>query len=179
MASLQLQNATGLFWRIGNFETNVEAMKSKPYPILQNISEALHFSDAEISYESVFTDRIRLVKLIETGLAFSDFNILRSSLPFNNSEWATYLNVSVKSLQRYEKESQSKFKPSHSEKIIELAEVAFRGIEVFGSVEDFATWLKTPSPAFNHQTPNSLLVNSYGKELVLDTLGRIEHGIFS
>lgn len=39
-------------------------------------------------------------------------------------------------------------------------------------------WLKSPNAALGGATPLSLLDTDIGTESVMDTLGRIEHGVF-
>ena len=39
--------------------------------------------------------------------------------------------------------------------------------------------MKSNSPALGNRTPASLLGSRFGAELVLDELGRIEHGVVS
>lgn len=54
-----------------------------------------------------------------------------------------------------------------------------RGVEIFGDKESFMAWLHCPSLAFAGQTPLSLLHTPSGVEMVLDEIGRIEHGVLS
>ena len=57
-------------------------------------------------------------------------------------------------------------------------EVTAIGLEVFDSHGDFASWLNAPSHALGNMKPAELLKDSYGKELVLNELHRIDQGIF-
>ncbi|OPY60378.1 MAG: hypothetical protein A4E57_04475 [Syntrophorhabdaceae bacterium PtaU1.Bin034] len=66
-----------------------------------------------------------------------------------------------------------------SERAIRLAQVTARGIEVFGSEEEFCEWLKEPIMAFGNKAPLTLMESIYGIDMVLKELGRIEHGIIS
>ena len=59
-----------------------------------------------------------------------------------------------------------------------MAEVTNVGKEVFGDLEKFKLWLNTPNFALGNVKPVELLRVSYGKEMVLGELNRIEHGIF-
>lgn len=52
------------------------------------------------------------------------------------------------------------------------------GLEVFDSQEDFAAWLNASSHALSNRRPIELLRDSYGKEMVLSELHRIDQGIF-
>ena len=96
--------------------------------------------------------------------------------PFNEIYWADLLDISTKSLHRYKK-SLKHFKPSHSEKIIEMAEVTQLGMEVFGETEKFRLWLETPNYALGNLKPMELLKDSYGKDMVTGELTRINYGI--
>jgi putative toxin-antitoxin system antitoxin component (TIGR02293 family) len=60
---------------------------------------------------------------------------------------------------------------------MEMAEVTQIGLDVFGSIEKLRSWLHTPSFALGNVKPVELLKDSYGKELVLTELVRINHGI--
>ncbi len=98
--------------------------------------------------------------------------------PFSDQEWSDFLDISLKSLQRYKKESGYIFRSIHSEKIIELMEVTAVGLEVFDKGEDFTAWLNASSHALGNRRPIELLRYSYGKELVLNELHRIDQGVF-
>lgn len=74
--------------------------------------------------------------------------------------------------------STGKFKPMHSERIIELAEVMQAGLEVFGSMKKLKLWLETPNYSLGNLPPMELLKDFYGKEMILCELTRINHGIF-
>ncbi|MCB9234382.1 MAG: DUF2384 domain-containing protein [Bacteroidia bacterium] len=131
-----------------------------------------------MTLEDFLSDRMLIVHSIRQGLPFSLFKTLKSITPFSESDWAEFLDISTKSLQRYQNERKHVFKSSQSEKIIELAEVAILGLEVFGSEEKFYRWLKTPSFAIGNMKPVELLKDSYGKEMVMNELNRIDQGIF-
>jgi len=48
--------------------------------------------------------------------------------------------------------------------------------------EDFTGalhWMKTANDSLNGEAPLSLMDTDIGAEVVLDTLGRIEHGVFA
>jgi len=57
------------------------------------------------------------------------------------------------------------------------AEVTNLGVEVFGDMEKFKLWLDTQNLSLGNLKPMELLKDSYGKELVISELTRINHGI--
>ena len=125
-----------------------------------------------------FSDRMLLVEMIRKGIPTSLFLMIKEMAPFSDEEWSDFLDISLKSLQRYKKEPDYLFKSIHSEKIIELAEVTVMGLEVFDTAADFGAWLNAASPAFGGKMPLALLKDSYGQELVIQELHRIDQGIF-
>lgn len=125
-----------------------------------------------------FTDRMMVVDVIRQGIPNPLFMSIKELTPFSDQEWSDFLDISLKSLQRYKKESDYVFRSIHSEKIIELMEVTVVGLEVFDSSEDFAAWLNASSHALGNRRPIELLRDSYGKELVLSELQRIYQGVF-
>lgn len=131
-----------------------------------------------IPLSNFFSDRMLVVDVIRQGIPTSLFMSIKDMAPFSDQEWSDFLDISLKSLQRYKKESDYVFRSIHSEKIIELVEVTVVGLEVFDSQEDFASWLNASSHALGNRCPIDLLRDSYGKELVLSELHRIDQGIF-
>lgn len=135
--------------------------------------------EEQLTYGNFFEDKMLIIQSIRFGFPYKLFNFIKEITPFTDEDWAKYLNLSLKSLQRYRAEEQHLFKPIHTEKIIELAEVTHYGVRVFDSNAQFYAWLNTPSFALGNQKPAELLHDSYGKELVMAELSRIEYGIFS
>lgn len=133
----------------------------------------------KLNFTNFFENKMLIVKAIRSGLPYELFEKIKEVTPFTDDEWADFLNLSTKTLHRYKSDPDFKFKPIHSEKIIELAEVTSYGKDVFDSNEQFSNWLNTPSFALGNLKPAELLKDSYGKEMVLGELNRIEHGVFA
>lgn len=137
-----------------------------------------HGTTKNMSYSDFFDNKMLIIKAIREGLPYKLFNKIKDITPFSEDDWAEYLNLSKKTLQRHQKDANYLFKPIHTEKIIELAEVTHYGKAVFDSTEQFYLWLNTPSFALGKLKPSELLKDSYGKELVMAELNRIDQGIF-
>lgn len=134
--------------------------------------------DSTAPFNSFLTDQMLIIKSIRKGIPYSFFEEIKNQTPFSDNEWAELLHISPKTLQRYKNENNHQFRPLHAEKIIELAEVTKAGKEVFDTKEQFYSWLITSSFALGNMKPIELLKDSYGKEMVLEELKRMEHGIF-
>ncbi len=63
--------------------------------------------------------------------------------------------------------------------LLRLAQLTRRASEVFDDPAAAGDWLNSPNAALRGNAPLSLLDIDIGAENVLDTLGRIEHGVFA
>jgi len=90
---------------------------------------------------------------------------------------AALLPVTERTIQR--NSAKEPFNRVVSEHILQIAEVAAKGAEVFENKDKLLSWMNHPSKALANKTPLSLLNSRFGAEMVLDELGRIEHGVFS
>ncbi|MDI9309104.1 MAG: DUF2384 domain-containing protein [Limnohabitans sp.] len=132
-----------------------------------------------IKYSDFLKNKMLLVYAIREGVSFELFSLIKEVSPFNDEDWASFLGISTKSLQRSKTKDDFVFKPIQSEKIFELAEVTNLGEEVFDSQSAFYAWLNSPSFALGNLKPIELLKDSYGKEMVVNELHKIDFGIFA
>ncbi|NJO88228.1 MAG: DUF2384 domain-containing protein [Chloroflexia bacterium] len=131
----------------------------------------------KVRYNEFLSDKMLIIAAIRVGIPYSLFDLIQHNTPFSESDWAIFLDISTKSLHRYKTSKGHSFKAIHSEKIIEMAEVTKVGLDVFGSMEKLKLWFNTPNYALGNLKPIELLKDSYGKELVISELTRINHGI--
>jgi putative toxin-antitoxin system antitoxin component (TIGR02293 family) len=123
-------------------------------------------------------DKYSLYSKASKGLKYTEFEdfVRENVIPYNKV--SDLLELSERTLQRYKKERKS-FSSLHSQRILELMQLDQKGKEVFGSKEKFSNWLMTKSPALKNQKPFDLLKNSFGVDILMDELSRIDHGIFA
>lgn len=163
--------------KVDNFETHINSV-NEAVAVYANTFTQFDVAKS-FGLQDLLDDKLMLIKAIRMGIPFTLFNEIKNITPFSDDDWAEILSVSTKSLQRYKQEKDFLFKPIHSEKIIEIAEVSLLGNLVFGDSSKFKLWLNTPSYALGNMLPIELLKDSYGKEMVLAELHRIDHGIFA
>lgn len=130
------------------------------------------------TFDAFLANKLAVIFLIEKGVPYSLFDIIQSYAPLNEEDWTKILDLSSKSIQRY-KQSEKHFGRLQSEKIIEMAEVTNIGLDVFGNMDKFKLWLSTPNFALGKLKPIELLKDSYGKEMVIGELTRINYGILA
>lgn len=121
---------------------------------------------------------LAIIDAVRTGISFAEFDKITSKIPFSLAEWASYLQLSERTLQRTQKGKKS-FQPVQSERIVELVMLYQFGVEVFGDQESFNIWLNSKSVALGGRTPKELLDTMFGVNMVKDELGRIEHGVLA
>lgn len=144
-----------------------------------SLLEELYLPFKKITFNNFLNDKLLLIRAIKKGISYAFFSEIKKTVPFSDEDWAALLNISTKSLQRYAQEENFVFKSIHSEKIIEIAEVTNLGNAIFDNQAQFHLWLHTPSFALGSIAPIDMLSDSYGKEMVLDELHKIDHGIFA
>ena len=118
-----------------------------------------------------------LLQLARKGITKKALLALAKKISLTLEEIATVLHISERTLQRYT--PTTLVKTEYADKAIELARLYERGIEVLGSERAFSGWIKTPNLALGGEIPFNLLDTRIGFKMVLDILGRIEHGVFS
>jgi len=92
-------------------------------------------------------------------------------------EMASIIHTTDRTLRRYT--PAQKLPQDQSEGIVELAKLYSRGEDVFGSMEKFRIWMNTVLLPFGNKKPKEFLDTSLGIGMIMDELGRIEHGIFA
>jgi putative toxin-antitoxin system antitoxin component (TIGR02293 family) len=122
-------------------------------------------------------NRMDLIELGAEGVTKDALLHLAEYFGLSVNEIAQLLPVADRTLRRYTPKKH--FNRVLSEQILQLAQVAARGSEVFKDKDDFLTWLNQPNIALANKTPKSLLCSRFGTDMVLDVLGRIEYGVFS
>jgi putative toxin-antitoxin system antitoxin component (TIGR02293 family) len=126
---------------------------------------------------SKFSSDQDILQLTRDGLPKRILLSLAKKISLTIQELANIMHISERTLQRYD--DNAIIKTEYAEKAIELARLYTRGEEVFGSMDKFKSWMKTPSHIFKGEAPVSLLDTSFGFNMVFKELGRIEHGIFA
>jgi putative toxin-antitoxin system antitoxin component (TIGR02293 family) len=122
-------------------------------------------------------DQYDLTELGRIGVTKGALINLAKWLQLPMGDMADLLLISERTLQRYAPDK--RFNPTVSERILKISVVLTKGIQVFEDKEKFLLWINQPNTAFSNKTPMSLLNSIFGADMIIDELGRIEHGVFS
>ncbi|UOE42078.1 DUF2384 domain-containing protein [Chryseobacterium suipulveris] len=151
----------------------------KKYEQTDNDLKTVNEAAFVYGYKS-FDDRgiYRLIDIANKGLDFKTFSHIFNRFSFTLQEWADFLHISSKTLSRYQNDGKS-FDTLQSERILQIQMLHSRGEEVFGNQENFTSWLNTQNIALGNVIPKTLLKTTFGIQLLMDELGRIEHGVLA
>lgn len=117
------------------------------------------------------------IGMIREGIPAAAVETILNAVGLSQSELARALGIPERTLARRKREGV--LNSEESSKLLRLARVISRAQEVFDDPGAAVDWLKTPNAALRGHAPLSLLDTDIGAESVLDTLGRIEHGVFA
>lgn len=117
------------------------------------------------------------VSVIRRGISSSALESLSNVLSITTAELSDTVDISLRTLRR--RKGAARLDSDETGKLVRVARVFERADEVFEDPDEARAWLKTPNASLCGQTPMSLLDTEIGAETVLDTLGRIEHGVFA
>jgi len=120
---------------------------------------------------------LELIELVRRGISKKTILKLADLLSISLKDFAKLLPVTERTIQRYS--DNRRFKREVSEHVILIAEVLIKGLEVFENKEGMNKWMKTPNRGISDTRPIDLLDTSFGIQLVMDELGRLEHGVYS
>jgi len=118
-----------------------------------------------------------LIDLSRTGIKKSTLKSLADYLGITMETLSGLLHSSYRNIQR--KDNDELLDTLKTEKVLELAAFAQRGIEVIGDKESFTEWLHSPLVALGNKTPLDFLDTSFGIQMVTKVLGRLEQGVYS
>lgn len=118
-----------------------------------------------------------LITIIRKRLSRNNFNFVRDELKMSQKEFSRTLKISEKTIQRYKEDEL--LNENVSEGLVEIAEIIAMGVEVLGNKSEFLDWLHSPVISLGSNKPVSLLDTHHGRKLLINELGRIEHGIYA
>lgn len=117
------------------------------------------------------------IPLVRRGLPAASVDSIVRLTCIAQTELAKALGIPDRTLARRKREGV--LSPEESAKFVRFARVVERAEAVFEDQVAALAWLRSDNPALGGVTPLSLMDTELGADTVLDTLGRIEHGVFA
>lgn len=117
-----------------------------------------------------------LINLSRAGLPKRTVSALAKKLNISVERLSALLHISHRTLQR--KAPADHLSVHVSEQILAIAEVIRRGLEVIGDDVRFVSWLHSDLRSLDFKKPIDLMDTSFGTQMLLRILGRVEHGVY-
>lgn len=127
-------------------------------------------------YKSSINSDLSIVRSANQGVNSMIFTELVEISGINRNFLAEEVfDVSLKTMLRYQKEKK-KLNPRNSEIALKLLNLLKKGMEIFGSIDTFISWLNKPAFGLGEQIPIKLMNTNTGIDLIEEELIRIEYG---
>lgn len=121
-------------------------------------------------------DVMMLIAQSKAGIQKSQLLDLQQQIQLSTDELCTALHITSRTLQGYDKTTL--LKPRIAERALALAQLYARGFELM-TKDRFIRWMDQRHMALGIKKPKELLDTYFGIQLLLDELGRIEHGVLA
>lgn len=138
---------------------------------IQNILGGSKFINLPLSNE------MDMVLLARQGIKKQSMLHVADILNISVEKMSNLVGVSHRNFQR--KKNHDTLNVPVSEQTIEIAQVIAKGVAVFGSQDRFLGWLNSPIVALGNKMPMDLLDTTFGIQILVRILGRIEYGVYS
>ena len=151
-------------------EKKIPPKKTKPYTQNTKVSKVEE-------PEAVYNQTVKIIPSIN-NFTYNEFKKIADKVPFTQTEWASILHVSERTLQRYAKNNGS-FAPINADRALQIAQVINEGKITFGKTDLFYQWLKQKPLMLEGSLSLESLTTTHGIQMVLTQLGIIQHGILA
>jgi putative toxin-antitoxin system antitoxin component (TIGR02293 family) len=138
----------------------------------------MQVNEVAVKYHVQTENYFALVSRAQNGISVSAFFDMLEISNLSKEELSSLLDVSYKTMQRYQKEGK-KLSALNSEQLLKMIALYQKAEEVFGNLSSFNRWLRKPAHGLNNQHPLSLMQTSGGIDLINEELLRIEFGAFA
>jgi putative toxin-antitoxin system antitoxin component (TIGR02293 family) len=119
-----------------------------------------------------------MIEKIKNGLPAEMVVTLSTSLDMSIKSIAELTDIAESTLAR-RRRKKGKLKANESDRVIRIARLRDRAVDVFEDENRANRWLKTPLRALDDHAPLKYAESELGAQEVMNLLGRIEHGVFS
>lgn len=112
---------------------------------------------------------------VRTGAPREVFDQLKQNLGISSEELCDVIGIPIRTLSR----RKERFKPDESERLLRIAGVFAKAVDVLEDTDAARLWMSRPKPALGGLTPLRCCDTELGARETEALLGRIEYGVFS
>ncbi len=117
---------------------------------------------------------IQVSEVVERGLPSREISSIVHFLDFRVTEIAKATSVSPSTVSRWEPDTVIGVPGSNQ--FFKIDQLISKGVEVFGGLEEFRSWLQSPNLALGNAIPAKLITSLIGIELVDEALEALQFG---
>jgi len=114
--------------------------------------------------------------LIRKGIPYSKVRLVKSALNLTDNEFADYLGISLRTLQR-KRGSREKLSIPEGDRLFRMARIFALAVSVLESEEMARKWLRRPQRGMGGRVPIQVIQTEAGAQEVEDLLEKIEYGV--
>ena len=137
------------------------------------VNKILSDDSRDIKIKSTFD----YIELSRKGLTVNQLYKILDYINMNVRELSTIISLSERQLNRYEKGQI--LRTDISAQLIQIVELYTKGYELFEDKSKFQKWMNAEIVGLGSVKPKSLLDTTFGIQMVVNELGRLEYGIIS
>lgn len=117
-----------------------------------------------------------IIHLLREGLPANAFDKLRDRLHITDHRLSKIVQIPKRTLSR--RRSSGRLKTDESERVLRIAWVYEKAVDVFESDTAAQNWLKKPARGLGYHIPLEYADTDLGAQEIIKLLGRIAHGVF-
>jgi putative toxin-antitoxin system antitoxin component (TIGR02293 family) len=117
-----------------------------------------------------------VIGALKKGLPVSSLNKLCKHMGVPESRLANTVNIPQRTITR--RKAEGRFKPDESERVLRIARLFERAVEVVGGEQGAQQWFQSPVKGLGGKTPLEFADTEPGAQEVEAMLDRIEDGVF-
>jgi len=117
------------------------------------------------------------IELSRRGLSVKQLHEVLDYINLSTKELAKIISLSERQINRYKDDDV--LRTDISAQLIQIVELYAKGYELFGDPDKFQRWMNAEIQGLGHVKPISLLDTVFGIQMVINELGRLEHGVYS
>ncbi len=110
--------------------------------------------------------------------SYRKFEKLSTLVPFTQREWASILDLSERTLQRYARDNKG-FEGIYNDRLLHIEQLIEIGLETFVTADAFYSWLKKDKTALGKPLNFESLFTTRGIQELINQLLRIQQGVYA
>ena len=124
-----------------------------------------------------FSSSDQTIKAIRKGLPAASIDTLVAIVGIPRAKLLPAVGIAPSTAERRLRKNET-LSAEESDRIVRVSKVVGRALEIFESAQAARAWINSPVSSLGGEPPLSMMDTTEGYERVMDTLGRIESGVY-